>query len=120
MAVVDHFKMKQEVLSSHLVMTNDLPPVKTITLNKLVQELENVLSKGHYKDAHIFNAVQSLIENYDPSTNDFQKYAIKAKEHKYTRNLIKKSKYFTLMLLCWPPNIASYDIHFIHIFAISS
>ena len=77
------------------------------SLDNLVKELESTLAKGHYKDEHIFNKVQWLIEHYDGNEEDYNKYAIKLDENQYTRNLIKKTPYFTLMLLMWPPNISS-------------
>ena len=34
-------------------------------LNNLIIQLEETLSQGSYKEPKIFNAVQSLMENYD-------------------------------------------------------
>ena len=79
----------------------------SFSLENLVHELESTLSKGHYKEKHIFDKVQMLMEHYDADPDDYQKYAVKLGKDRYTRNLIKKSPYFTLMLLCWPPAICS-------------
>merc|ERR1719471_1136930 len=79
----------------------------SFSLENLIKEVEDTLSKGHYTEKHIFDKVQMLMEHYDASTKDYQQYAIKLDENQYTRNLIRNSEYFTLMLLCWPPNIAS-------------
>jgi len=79
----------------------------SFSLENLVYELENCLSKGHYKEKHIWNHCQMLMNHYDAEPEDYQKYAIKLDENQYTRNLIKDSPYFTLMLICWPPAICS-------------
>jgi len=79
----------------------------SFSLENLVHELESTLSKGHYKEKHIFDKVQMLMEHYDADPDDYQKYAVKLGKDRYTRNLVKDSPYFTLMLLCWPGAICS-------------
>eukprot|EP00485_Elphidium_margaritaceum_P005514 CAMPEP_0202708646 /NCGR_PEP_ID=MMETSP1385-20130828/20812_1 /ASSEMBLY_ACC=CAM_ASM_000861 /TAXON_ID=933848 /ORGANISM="Elphidium margaritaceum" /LENGTH=246 /DNA_ID=CAMNT_0049367679 /DNA_START=79 /DNA_END=819 /DNA_ORIENTATION=+ len=77
------------------------------SMEHLVNELEQTLAAGHYKQPPIFNKVQMLMEHYDSSTLDYQKYALRSGGNMYTRNLVKKTPYFTLMVLVWPPSITS-------------
>jgi len=79
----------------------------SVCLDALVNALESTLSRGHYKEQHIFDAVQLLMQNYDGAAKDYAKYAHRVDEGQYTRNLICDSQYFTLMLLVWPPLITS-------------
>jgi len=79
----------------------------SVSLDLLVAELESTLSRGHYKEQRIFNRVQMLMERYDAAPEEYSKYALRLDEGQYTRNLIRKSPYFTLMLLVWPPAITS-------------
>ena len=74
-------------------------------LHTLIEKLTSFLSKGDYKEPPVFDAVQKLIENYEG--DDWKQYVIWEKSHAYSRHLISKTKYFTLMMLCWPVDIAS-------------
>eukprot|EP01084_Bolivina_argentea_P278474 475751_1 len=99
---------KTMIISPNIITENEFCNIEaSFSLDNLVNELDNTLSSGHYKEKHIFNKVQMLMENYDATTDDYEKYAMQLDENQYTRNLIKKSDYFTLMLLVWPPSIAS-------------
>ena len=80
--------------------------VEKIYFKQLIPRLVETLSKGSHKEKHIFDAVQKLVESYDPSLGDWKKYEIWDKD-RYTRNLIAQTKYFKLMLLCWPAKIKS-------------
>ena len=99
---------KKVIVSSKCEINNDYMKMEgNFSLNNLINELEKTLKLGHYKEKHIFDKVQWLMEHYDATNEDYQKYALKLDKNQYTRNLIKNSPYFTLMLLVWPPLIAS-------------
>jgi len=79
-----------------------------VHFRELVPGLHKWLSQGDYHDKNIMSEVQSLMEQYDEKLGDWQRFAVAEEEEgKYSRNLIARNKYFTLMLLCWPPKAVS-------------
>ncbi|ETO13443.1 hypothetical protein RFI_23932, partial [Reticulomyxa filosa] len=89
-----------------------LAPEKTtggLHFRELVPALHKSLSQGDYHEKAIMSEVQSLMERYDEKFGDWQRFALMEEEEgKYSRNLITRNKYFTLIPIhdhggseCW-------------------